>query len=87
VLYSITVSAVEGGWMMQADVLNGPLMFRSERGAEDAAWRIATALAKNGSWAEIAVTTRDRHRVSRFLCPPDEVLGSPDKRARVSEET
>lgn len=56
--------------MVEGDVVEGPLMFRSGARAEDAAWRIARALADNGAWAEIRVTTRDGHRMSRFLCPP-----------------
>lgn len=57
--------------MVEAGFLRGPLMFRSGGRAEDAAVRIASALAQNGTWAEIAVTARDGRRVTRFVCPPD----------------
>ncbi|MFA5600592.1 MAG: hypothetical protein WDA06_08355 [Phenylobacterium sp.] len=70
-LYSVLVSPAAGGWMVESDVLEGPLMFRSGGGAEDSAWRIARALADNGAWVEIRVTVRDGHRMSRFLCPPE----------------
>lgn len=46
-------------------------MFRTGGRAEDAAVRIASALAQNGTWTEIAVTARDGQRVTRFVCPPD----------------
>ena len=84
-LHSVTVSPAQGGWMVQTDALKGPLMFRSGGRAEDTAWRIARALADNGAWAEITVTTRDGHRVSRFLCPPDEALGTGHILAHISE--
>lgn len=67
----ISVRPADDGWMLDAGFLEGPLMFCSGGRAEDAALRIATALAENGAWAEIAVTTRDGQRVSRFVCPPD----------------
>lgn len=49
-LYSVLVSAAAGGWMVESDVLEGALMFRSGGRAEDSAWRIARALADNGAW-------------------------------------
>lgn len=74
-LHPVTVSPVAGGWMVEAEALAAPLMFLSGGRAEDAAWRVARALAENGKWAEITIKTRDGFRMSRFLCPPEEVVG------------
>ena len=83
--HSVNVSPVEGGWMVQADGLEGPLMFRSGGRAEDAAWRIARALADNGAWAEIRITVRDGHRMSRFLCPPTDTRTAAQNAAPIFE--
>lgn len=72
VLHPISIEPAEGGWMVSADALKAPLVFKSSGRAEDAAWRLGRALARRGRWAEITVKSRDGFRVSRFLCPPVE---------------
>ena len=78
-MQGISVQPAGEGWMVQAQSLAGPLVFRSASRAEDAAWRIARALADNGAWAQIEVAARDGLRLSRFLCPPGEAVGSVSK--------
>lgn len=71
-LHPISIEPAEGGWIVCADALKAPLVFKSSARAEDAAWRLGRALARRGGWAEITLKSRDGFRTSRFLCPPAE---------------
>ena len=75
-LYPIAVEPADGGWMVRAEVLKAPLAFKSAVFAEDAAWRLGRALAREGRWAEIELKSSDGFKVSRFLCPPEGATGA-----------
>ena len=48
------------------------MVFRSGAKAEDAARRLAQALADAGEFVEIDVVLRDGRRAARFVCAPTE---------------
>ena len=69
-MHVISVAPTEGGWMVEADMLAGPLLFQSGGKAEAAAKRLGEALAKAGRWGEIRVHLADGELLGRFVCPP-----------------
>jgi hypothetical protein len=66
----ITVTPTQGGWTVQHDVADNPMMFHSGAKAEAAARDLGDALAQRGAAAEIHIYLRDGTFAGRFVCAP-----------------
>ena len=66
----VNVAPVSDGWAVTCDAVENLMLFRSGAQAEDAARRLAQALAEAGEWVEIEVRMRDGARAARFICTP-----------------
>lgn len=66
----VKVAPVSDGWAVTCGAVENLMLFRSGAQAEDAARRLAQALAEAGEWAEIEVRMRDGARAARFICTP-----------------
>jgi len=66
----ITVVPTQGGWTVQHDMADNPMMFRSGAKAEAAARDLGGAFAQRGSAAEIHIYLRDGSLGGRFVCTP-----------------
>jgi hypothetical protein len=66
----ISIVPNDAGWQVESETLPGPLMFFSGGKAEDAAKRLARALAEQDRWVEIRVHMKDGGMLGRFVCPP-----------------
>jgi len=66
----ITVVPTQGGWTVQHDMADNPMMFRSGAKAEAAARDLGGAFAQCGSAAEIHIYLRDGSLGGRFVCTP-----------------
>jgi len=66
----ITVVPTQGGWTVQHDLADNPMMFRSGAKAEAAARDLGDAIAQKGRAAEIHIYLRDGSLGGRFVCAP-----------------
>ena len=66
----ISVAPAEGGWSVRHGGDIEPTMFFSGARAEDAARRLAEAMAEAGHHAVITITLRDGALAGRFICTP-----------------
>lgn len=62
--------AAGGGWQVEHDGDIEPTLFLSGARAEDAARRLAEAMAEAGQLAQIRITLRDGTLAGRFICTP-----------------
>jgi len=70
-VHEISVTpAPGGGWTVRHDGDIEPTLFFSGAKAEDAARRLAVAIADAGQAAEIRITLRDGSLAGRFICTP-----------------
>lgn len=69
----VRVAPAADGWEVSCDAIDNSMMFRSGAKAEDAARRLAQALADAGEFVEIDVVLRDGRRGARFVCAPTEI--------------
>ncbi len=72
----ITVTPTQGGWTVQHDLAENPMMFRSGAKAEAAARDLGGVFAQGGSKAEIQIYLRDGTLAGRFVCvpPPQQMI-------------
>jgi len=66
----VKVAPVLEGWAVTCDAVENQMLFRSGAKAEDAARRLAQAMAEAGEFVEIEVRLRDGDRAARFVCAP-----------------
>lgn len=66
----ISVTPAQGGWTVDHDGAIEPTVFLSGARAEDAARRLAEAMADAGQSAEIRIILRDGSLAGRFVCSP-----------------
>ena len=66
----IQVTPAEGGWTVSHGGALEPLVFRSGARAEDAARRLAEAMAEVGQAAEIKIILRDGSLAGHFISTP-----------------
>lgn len=69
-MHTIRVSPADAWWAVESDGFDNPMIFRSGGRAEDAARRLALALARTGQVVKLEVKARDGATAGRFLCPP-----------------
>ena len=70
-VHEISVTpAPGGGWTVRHDGDIEPTLYLSGARAEDAARRLAEAMADAGHAAEIRITLRDGTLAGRFICTP-----------------
>ena len=79
----VTVTPAGKGWAVRCDAIENPIIFRSGAKAEEAAKRLAQALADAGEMVELEIQLRDGEPAGRFICVPSAAsaesnsLGSP----------
>jgi hypothetical protein len=66
----ISVTPAGDGWTVRHAGAIEPTVFRSGAKAEDAARRLAQAMAEAGHHAEIKIILRDGVVAGRFVCAP-----------------
>lgn len=66
----VIVEPVDGGWTVDIDGVDNPMMFRSGRSAEDAARDLALKLAAGGAEVELELRLRGGARAARFVVLP-----------------
>jgi hypothetical protein len=66
----ISVTPAQGGWTVRHEGDIEPTVFLSGARAEDAARRLAEAMADAGHPAEIRIVLRDGSLAGRFICTP-----------------
>ena len=71
-VHEIHVEPAGGGWTVRHAGSLEPLAFLSGARAEDAARRLAEAMAEAGHAAEIRITLRDGSLAGRFVCSPSQ---------------
>lgn len=66
-MLKVIVSPVDGGWTVDVEGVDNPMMFASGRAAEDAARELALKLAAAGSDVELELRLRNGARAARFV--------------------
>jgi len=66
-MQKVIVEPVDGGWTVNVETIDNPMMFASGRAAEDAARDLALRLAANGSDVELELRLRGGERAARFV--------------------
>lgn len=69
-MQTISVVPADGGWAVQCEAIENPMMFRSGARAERAAARLAQALAARGEPVDVRVHLRNGMPAGRYVCPP-----------------
>ncbi|HEY0927959.1 hypothetical protein [Brevundimonas sp.] len=69
-MLKVIVSPVDGGWTVDVEGVDNPMMFASGRAAEDAARELALKLAAAGSDVELELRLRNGARAARFVVLP-----------------
>ncbi len=63
----VIVEPVDGGWTVNVEDIDNPMMFKSGRAAEDAARALALKLAAAGVDVELELRLRGGERAARFV--------------------
>ncbi|WP_205750790.1 hypothetical protein [Brevundimonas sp. M20] len=66
-MQKVIVEPVDGGWTVNVEDIDNPMMFASGRAAEDAARELALKLAKGGIDVELELRLRGGERAARFV--------------------
>ncbi|MFC7379215.1 hypothetical protein [Brevundimonas sp. GCM10030266] len=66
-MQKVIVEPVEGGWTVNVEDVDNPMMFASGRAAEDAARNLAMKLAAGGADVELELRLRGGERAARFV--------------------
>lgn len=66
-MQKVIVEPVDGGWTVNVEDIDNPMLFASGRAAEDAARELALKLAKGGIDVELELRLRGGERAARFV--------------------
>ncbi len=66
-MQKVIVEPVDGGWTVNVEDIDNPMMFASGRAVEDAARELALKLAKGGIDVELELRLRGGERAARFV--------------------
>ncbi|HWW12407.1 MAG TPA: hypothetical protein VN018_07815 [Brevundimonas sp.] len=66
-MQKVIVEPVDGGWTVNVENIDNPMMFASGRAAEDAARDLALRLAAGGTDVELELRLRGGERAARFI--------------------
>lgn len=66
-MLKVIVAPVDGGWTVDVEDIDNPMMFVSGRAAEDAARELALKLAAAGADVELELRLRNGQRAARFV--------------------
>ena len=66
-MHKVIVEPVDGGWTVNVETIDNPMMFASGRAAEDAARDLALKLAAGGADVELELRLRGGERAARFV--------------------
>jgi hypothetical protein len=66
-MHKVIVEPVDGGWTVNVETIDNPMMFVSGRAAEDAARDLALKLAAAGADVELELRLRGGERAARFV--------------------
>lgn len=66
-MQKVIVEPVDGGWTVNVEDIDNPMLFASGRAAEDAARELALKLARGGIDVELELRLRGGERAARFV--------------------
>lgn len=66
-MQKVIVEPVDGGWTVNVESIENPMIFVSGRAAEDAARDLAMKLAASGADVELELRLRGGKRAARFV--------------------
>lgn len=84
-MHTVRVMPTDAWWVVRSDAIDNDLMFKSGARAEEAAKRLAVALASAGDPVKLHIHSRDGTIAGRFVCAPNESTVPPRVAARTRE--
>ena len=76
-MQTVSVSPAANGWAVRSEAIENDLLFRHGSKAEEAAKRIALAMAEAGHTTELSILLRDGSTATRLVLPAKGRASSP----------